>query len=67
MKNKVWIVSPLFLAFPVFMVLIAVVANNKQLHLQMFGRIAEKILDAGSREKLTVSEDIDEIYDFLNG
>ena len=26
MKNKVWIVSPLFLAFPVFMVLIAVVA-----------------------------------------
>ncbi len=48
-------------------VLIAVVANNKQLHLQMFGRIAEKILDAGSREKLTVSEDIDEIYDFLNG
>lgn len=26
MKNKVWIVSPLFLAFPVFMALIAVVA-----------------------------------------
>ena len=26
MKNTVWIVSPLFLAFPVFMALIAVVA-----------------------------------------
>ena len=48
-------------------VLIAVVANDKQLHLQTFGRIAEKILDAGSREKLLVSENVDEIYDFLNG
>ena len=48
-------------------VLIAVVADDKELHLQTFGKIAEKILDANSREKLITSENIDEIYDFLNG
>ncbi len=48
-------------------VLIAVVAKDKELHLQIFGKIAEKILDASSREKLITSENVDEIYDFLNG